>query len=461
MEENHTKPAKLIKGIHISRMNAAIITASVVLYILLTATALHVSKTIQETYQAIQEYFLCMQTGWTFSEGSDYLTDYARLYVVTADRACMDEYFAEVRETRRREDAVEDLTEFELEEEAYTYFQSALDKSQALMEQEIYAMALTSLAQGYEEASLPQEVQDAALTEADRALSKEALLAKAQDLVFGPSYREAQEQIEWDVDESMEALSGTVGRHLDNGYSSLYRAMRYHRILIGAHVAATLVGFAFTLLLVVLPMWGFVKAIRERKSLRVAGAYECKCLAQTCNAMFARITNDERMLRHQAEHDALTGLLNRGAFDALQDSLQTHDGPLALLLVDVDKFKQVNDGYGHEMGDKVLKKVSGLLAENFRATDYPARIGGDEFAVIVLEAVPEERSAIAAKIAAINELLTNPTDGLPVVSLSVGGAFSEGGFTGSLYKEADLALYEVKEHGRCGCRFYTPEAARV
>lgn len=456
MEENHIKP---VKGIHISGMNAAIIAVSIVLYILLTATAVHVSGTVQDTYLAIEEYYHCTQVGELFKKGSDYLTEQSRLYVVTADMARMDDYFKEVHTDCRREAAVEILKDFDLEEKANAYLQAAMEKSLTLMDREIYAMALAALAHGCEGAALPHEVREAPLTEEDRALAKEELLAKAQELIFGPDYQSVQEQIGLDVEYSIYALGDNAERNMSDGYTKLRNALILHKILIGIHFAATLIGFAFTLLLVILPMRGFVKSIKDRKPLRIAGACECKCLAQTCNAMFARIMADERTLRHQAEHDALTGLLNRGAFDALQDSLGAHGGPLALLLVDVDKFKQVNDGYGHEMGDKVLKKVAGLLAENFRASDYPARIGGDEFAVIVMDAVPEEKAAIAAKIAAINELLTNPADGLPVVSLSVGGAFSEDGFTGSLYKEADLALYEVKEHGRCGCRFYTPERA--
>ena len=109
----------------------------------------------------------------------------------------------------------------------------------------------------------------------------------------------------------------------------------------------------------------------------------------------------------------------------------------------------------------MLKKVAQLLAQHFRGTDYPARIGGDEFAVIVMDTAPEEQDIIAGKIMEINQLLTHPADGLPVVSLSVGGAFSGAGFSETLYKDADSALYEVKEHGRCGCRVYNPASVHT
>ena len=123
-------------------------------------------------------------------------------------------------------------------------------------------------------------------------------------------------------------------------------------------------------------------------------------------------------------------------------------------ILDVDKFKQVNDRYGHEMGDTILKKVANLLEENFRATDHPARIGGDEFAVILTDATEEMKPVIEEKIMSINNTLMNPEKDMPKVSLSVGIAFSANGFEDDLYRKADSALYVTKENGRCGYTFY-------
>ena len=83
-----------------------------------------------------------------------------------------------------------------------------------------------------------------------------------------------------------------------------------------------------------------------------------------------------------------------------------------------------------------------------------ARIGGDEFAVIMTNCAEELRPVIQEKIDAMNQKLQNPDDGLPKVSLSIGIAFSDSGFPDDLYKKADSALYIVKENGRCGCHFY-------
>ncbi len=454
--ENNTKP---LKGIHISRMNAITTIMTLSLYILLTITVFHVSSIIHENNRDVDGFSTSTQLGELFRSGSAFLTEQARLYVTTADLAHMDSYFEEVHTDRRRESAVEALARLDLDGKSSAYLQSALDKSTALMEREIYAMALAALAQGCDEASLPPEIQNAPLSSEDRALSRAEQTAKAQDLLFGSEYQAAAALISEDVQDSQYALARIYGQHMENSYKQLQSAMVLHQTLIGIHFAATLVGFAFILLLVVLPLRRYVKDIESRRPLRISGAYECRRLARAYNNMFALIMANEHTLRHQAEHDALTGLLNRGAFDALQASLAA-GGPLALLLVDVDKFKQINDGYGHDTGDRVLKKVAGLLQKNFRTTDYPARIGGDEFAVIVIGTDPSEQDAIMAKITAINDILTHPDDGLPVVSLSVGGAFCGAGFSENLFKNADSALYVVKEHGRCGCRFYTPELAQ-
>ena len=145
-------------------------------------------------------------------------------------------------------------------------------------------------------------------------------------------------------------------------------------------------------------------------------------------------------------------LLNRRSFDQILSLYEKDRSSFALILADVDVFKQINDTYGHDTGDRILKRVAALLHTTFRSTDYVCRIGGDEFAVIMVDMSRELYYTITNKIAEINGLLAVPEDGLPAVSLSAGVAFSdENGFCGSLFRAADSALYTAKAHGRCGC----------
>lgn len=145
-------------------------------------------------------------------------------------------------------------------------------------------------------------------------------------------------------------------------------------------------------------------------------------------------------------------LLNRRSFDQILSLYEKDRSSFALILADVDVFKQINDTCGHDTGDRILKRVAALLHTAFRSIDYVCRIGGDEFAVIMVDMSRELYYTIPDKIAETNGLLAVPEDGLPAVSLSAGVAFSnENGFCGSLFRAADSALYTAKAHGRCGC----------
>lgn len=179
---------------------------------------------------------------------------------------------------------------------------------------------------------------------------------------------------------------------------------------------------------------------------------ELQTLAETYNSIYAENEEREMLMKHQAEHDPLTELLNRRSFDRILDLYTKDKNSFALILSDVDTFKSVNDTYGHDVGDVILKKAASLQQSTFRSVDYVCRIGGDEFAVIMVDMTRELYYTITDKIAEINRQLAICEEGLPAVSLSAGVAFSdENGQKESLFKAADHALYYTKKHGRSGC----------
>jgi diguanylate cyclase (GGDEF)-like protein len=114
----------------------------------------------------------------------------------------------------------------------------------------------------------------------------------------------------------------------------------------------------------------------------------------------------------------------------------------------------VNDRYGHGIGDQILNKVAQLLKSNFRSNDLIIRMGGDEFAVIVMDVDVDKNELIADKMLQINHSLQEPDDNLPSVSLSIGITFSKNGYEEGLFKKADQALYRAKENGRSCCQLY-------
>lgn len=451
MKQDKKKP---IKGIRIKNANFAMIFISCILYVMLITATIHASNRYKDVEKAMDTYVACEECDALLTSGSAYLTEQARLYAVTAEEQYIENYFTEVHVTQRRENAVEKLEACYDNEEVYGFLQEALKSSNALMEDEIYAMKLVATAKGKDMASLPEEVQQAQIIEEDLVLSQEGMIEKAQEMVFGSEYQSAKEEISGHVEYFMDSIQNATNQRMVKSADNLAKTMSQQRILISILFIESIITFVMIIMLIVKPLQVYVNCIREEKMMEITGSYEFKYLALTYNDIYEVNTTNEAMLRYQAEHDPLTGLINRGAFEQLKQIFRTKSGPLGLLIIDVDKFKLVNDGYGHEMGDQVLKRVAKLLGESFRTTDYPARIGGDEFAVIMANVSEDQRVIIEEKITNINAALLHPPEGMPAVSLSVGGAFSEEGFTDDLYHKADFALYDVKEHGRCGCRFY-------
>jgi diguanylate cyclase (GGDEF)-like protein len=171
----------------------------------------------------------------------------------------------------------------------------------------------------------------------------------------------------------------------------------------------------------------------------------------------------EEEIAYMAHHDVLTGLLNRARFvERLEDQLASikGDDKLAVLFLDLDHFKHVNDTLGHLIGDDLLKMVAGRLRGCVRGADAIARLGGDEFAILCgdFEDV-ESVSALADTICAV---VKEPYDlnGLQaVVDVSIGIACTSDSTIGSteLMKQADVALYRVKGDGRSAYRFFEPK----
>lgn len=155
-------------------------------------------------------------------------------------------------------------------------------------------------------------------------------------------------------------------------------------------------------------------------------------------------------LKEQSSQDALTGLLHRGAImERLTESLaeaHRHDRPLAVLMADVDHFKQINDCHGHLQGDAVLKAVSQTLQESLRLYDKVGRYGGEEFLVVLRDSDLQAASVVAERIRQAVAALSRPE---LTLSISLGLACLSGDASPeALLHRADQALYLAKQNGR-------------
>ncbi len=443
-----------IKGIRICTLNYIMIISAAVLYMILIYATFQVSVKYERLIKATEDYISSEKDGVLIKEGSDYLTEQARLYVVTMEPQYLEAYFTEKNIIRRRDKALEGLRRYENSEDAYEFLQRAFDDSNRLTKREIYAMGLIARSKESYMEDLPQEIQDVVFSEEDENLDFQERVKKAQDMVFDTAYRETKELIEKNTDNFLTAIvTWTRNRQTDSA-AALKSIILRQRLCFSILFVMNTVTFVLIIAFIIRPLMSFVKCIKEEKELQAAGAYEFKYLAATYNDIYEANEENERMLRHRAERDPLTGVLNRGAFEHMRTVLKDVFEPIALIIIDVDKFKDVNDTYGHEAGDEVLKKVANVIRRAFRTQDCVARIGGDEFAVIMTECTREMKDVIRAKADSMNEKLLSADGQLPTVSLSIGAAFSYHGFPEELYGMADDALYRVKANGRRGCCFY-------
>jgi diguanylate cyclase (GGDEF)-like protein len=213
--------------------------------------------------------------------------------------------------------------------------------------------------------------------------------------------------------------------------------------------AAVDLGVCAVSLAAVLALWAEPLA---RTAVWIGTMIPAVCVAIVVAGLKRRLDARVDSLRYLADTDPLTGALNHGAFggalEVALDGYHANGRGAALLLVDIDHFKQVNDRFGHQEGDRMLRIVSDVLAAHKRRDDLLGRVGGEEFALLLPDAELAAARAVAERI---REALRSATAATPAaLTLSVGIATLSPAVASShaLLHAADRALYEAKERGR-------------
>ncbi len=192
-------------------------------------------------------------------------------------------------------------------------------------------------------------------------------------------------------------------------------------------------------------------------------AHERVIAQQALRASVKKERKRSQQLKWSSEHDSLTRLPNRRAFEARLDQLildpKTAEAQIGLLLIDMDYFKHTNDTLGHSAGDQLLNAIAARLKKSVRRQDFVARIGGDEFAVVLSDLRnKEDLTAICNKVvSAIQETLNLDNHAIRP-SASIGGAIclARNAEPDDFLKMADAALYALKRSGRGGFRLFEP-----
>ncbi|MGV8840937.1 MAG: putative bifunctional diguanylate cyclase/phosphodiesterase [Bauldia sp.] len=190
-------------------------------------------------------------------------------------------------------------------------------------------------------------------------------------------------------------------------------------------------------------------------------------LARRAARSYRALVAGEEEFRHQALHDAMSGLPNRAALTRLLSRRLVPDADgrgVSLLILDLDRFKNVNDAFGHPAGDRVIRETGARIARAIRASDTVFRLGGDEFAILVQTTDPTALADLADRlIVALGQPMQIP-EGLVSVGVSIGAASAVPAGPAvtptELMRQADIALYKAKAEGRNLFRLFTDELGR-
>ncbi|WP_372521646.1 diguanylate cyclase domain-containing protein [Sulfuricaulis sp.] len=201
----------------------------------------------------------------------------------------------------------------------------------------------------------------------------------------------------------------------------------------------------------------FIKVIGECRQMVKSAQHQIEILVERNIGLQKELTElvqKEALVRHLAYHDGLTGLPNRSLlqdrFHQAMSQSERHRKPLALLMLDLDEFKRVNDKLGHASGDKLLQAVALRLTKGIRGADTACRYGGDEFVIMLSEI--DSPNIVTALTAEIGGRLSEPyiIDGHKIhIAASVGVAVypGDGRTFDDLMKQADIAMYRAKGTG--------------
>ncbi len=453
-QEESEKGAK-VRGLRISTLNFIFIVISVILTFVLLWITIRLGSVYSSFTAITDQYNRIQNDAMMVQAASDDLTEDVRLFVMTGERRYMNEYFEEANETKRRERAIEDLQSMGYSEDITALLKNAVSESKHLMELEYEAMHYAGLGYGYDEDSLPDEVRNYKISDAAKTMTDTELVDLGQELVFGIDYRSAKARISGYRQEFLKRAIEQVNSQREQDREKMDRMLILQRLGIIGITLMCLVLFITISRLIVHPLRNAVGSIATGKRIDpLRGTYEIKYVSSTYNDTYEINKNVQNQLHLEAERDELTGTMNRRGYHLVIERLSEGERQMAILVMDIDRFKAVNDTYGHITGDKMLQKVAGLLIETFRSSDYTARIGGDEFVVLMTDITPRNRETIRKKISRINEQLLHPENKEdPVLSLSVGCAFSSYGYSSHLFSQADNKMYEVKSSGGADIRF--------
>ncbi len=438
-------------GISLKTIHIFLVIVTVIICVIVLFVTYRLSNRFQQLTETSEQQIGLRKAARELMDASDYLTEKVQRFCLLGNKQFLDEYFAEAFEAKHREEALEKMSSATGNAIALEKFQMAMDSSLKLMEREYYAMRLMVESLGLKE--YPKVLQSVKLSSDEMMLSPEEKKYRAAVLVHDEEYYKQK----YFIRANMKACLNELEKMAYSTDLSALDFLRKKLNIVRFVIVLQIIGICFVVWLMgrlgISPILEAVECIKEDSPIQEVGANEFRYLARAYNKMYEVYRKSLEHLNFKASHDELTGVYNRTGYQLLLSSIDLSS--IYMLLFDLDNFKNINDTYGHEVGDAILKKLVRVLKTKFRSDDYICRVGGDEFVVFMIHTTEMKKELMAQKIEDINNTLEKSDDGLPATSVSVGIVKgTDVTDAEKLFEKTDEAMYKSKKNGKRTYSFY-------
>lgn len=432
------------RGIRLNHMNIIMICIGLVLATLMVVSMYSTTDSVKQIVSFTNSFLNNQQTGGMLRDFVGSLSEQAMAFVQSGEVGPAKAYETQLNVINGQLE--QNSPDAFVSAAAGTEFDTAVQAFRGRLQTEQIAMrmAAESMPKPMFEA-LPDFLKETELSEEDKALSEETRKGKAIAMLTSESYTGLEETIRDAIDNSHKFSSQEGQKQADTTFTKVQHIMGNQTMLVVLFLVVSVLALLLNRFLIISPIQRSVENLDRREPIPEKGSYEMRHLARVYNDVLKENEEKTEKLTYTASHDALTGVYNRTEFDRYYRQVEKQQN-VGIIVADVDHFKQYNDEYGHDIGDRVLCTAVDAMKRHFRTVDHISRIGGDEFCIIMPRTGQKDAEKICEKIREINKELSEEGGDLPPVTVSTGVAFwDRPDPDGSLFKDADTVLLELKK----------------
>ena len=447
MKRSGKNPSDVSSGIRLNRLNLFFIAVGLVIALAMVFSMYQTTGSFREIVDVTDAYLSAQQSAGMLKTISSSMSEQCAGFLHTGTPDLVHAYAGQLSAINAQLESDDSISEDGSTGDEFML--TALRTFREMTATELHAMRLMAdtLPVGLE--SFPAVLRETALSEEEQALSPEEKQALALSLVSSEEYLSCAATIDSAVDATHRFASEKGRLRAMETAETVNGVILRQKILIIGFVVIAIAALLFNRILIIRPIQQSVGNLDRREPIPLRGSYEVRHFARVYNEILRDNGEKSAALSYSASHDALTDLYNHAAFSDIYPRYEnSHAG---VMVADVDYFKQYNDRFGHDVGDRVLQLVASKLREHFRAGDFICRFGGDEFCVIMPDTSQADAESMMEKVRAIDAELSEGSSDFPPISISAGFAFWDRADPESdLFRDADHMLLSVKK-ARADC----------